>query len=128
MNTVASTKKSLLVLAVATFLSLVVQAPAVAAMISTPQLAAEAKTEMTRAEITILLEREDIAAKLQDLGVDQSEVQDRINGMTDTELTELQTGLDSLPAGGDALGIVLTLLLIFLILDIAGVTDIFPGV
>lgn len=115
-------------LVVAAFLSLAFQAPASAEMVSTSQLASEVKTDATKAELTQLLAREDIAAKMLDMGVDQSEAQDRINSMTDSELTELHAGLESLPAGGDALGIVLTLLLIFLILDLAGVTNIFPGV
>jgi len=128
MSTSLFSRKFCTFFVIAAFLGLAVQSPAHADIIGTEQLVAQAQTDATKADLAQLLTREDIQAKMLDLGVDKADVESRINNMTDTELNDLYAGLDSLPAGGDALGTVLTLLLIFLILDIAGVTDIFPGV
>jgi hypothetical protein len=42
-------------------------------------------------------------------------------------LASLSAQIDELPAGQGALETILFLLVIFMLLDIAGVTDIFPG-
>lgn len=113
---------------IAAFTNLVFQPLAYADLVSTEQLVAQATVDSKKIEIMSLLEREEIRTQLVGLGVDINDAQSRINSMTEVELNQMYAGLDTLPAGGDGLGIVLTLLLIFLILDLAGVTDIFPGV
>jgi len=40
----------------------------------------------------------------------------------------MQQQIDSMPAGEGVLGLVIALLVIFMLLDIAGVTDIFPAI
>ena len=97
-------------------------------MVSTEQLVAQAQVDSKRAEIFTMLEREEIRARVVDMGVDLTDAQNRINSMTDSELNQVYANLNTLPADGDALGAVLTILLIFLILDLADVTDVFPGV
>jgi hypothetical protein len=119
--------KSFLCVALTAILA-VVQAPASAGLIGTDQLVFQAQTELQRTELTTLLARSEVRAQMTRLGVNVDDALSRVNRMTDAELASLYSKLGTLPAGGDALGVVLTLILIFLILDIAGVTDIFPGV
>ena len=50
----------------------------------------------------------------------------RINSMTASEISQVQGHLANLPAGGSALGTVALVLVILILLEIAGVIDIFP--
>ncbi|MEK7733835.1 MAG: PA2779 family protein, partial [Pseudomonadota bacterium] len=55
-------------------------------------------------------------------------VQARVDAMTDQEVHALATKLDQMPAGGDALGVLVLVFIILLITDAMGITDIFPFV
>lgn len=80
-----------------------------------------------RVRVLSVLERNDVQAQLQAHGVSPADVKARIAAMTDDEVAQLAGQVDSLPAGGsDALTIILVAFLILLILDILGVTHIFP--
>jgi hypothetical protein len=46
--------------------------------------------------------------------------------MTDEEIAQLNQQIDELPAGGDVLGILLVIFIVFVITDVIGATDIFP--
>lgn len=117
--------KAFLCLTVAALLTLV-QTPALADLVSTDQLVADAQTDARRAEISALLARSEVRAQMTEMGVDVEDAQNRVNQMTGSELAAVHSRLGSLPAGGEALGIVLTVLLIFILLELAGVTDVFP--
>jgi hypothetical protein len=62
--------------------------------------------------------------------VSPQDVKARVAALSDAEVTSLAGKIDSMPAGGDALGAVLWLaLVIFLVLlitDILGLTKVFP--
>ena len=83
-----------------------------------------------RARIVSALERADVQAQLQRMGVKPADVQARVAAMSDAEAAQLSTQLDQLPAGGDGVGAVVgALLIIFLVLlitDILGLTKVFP--
>jgi hypothetical protein len=49
-----------------------------------------------------------------------------VAALTDEEARQLAGQVDSLPAGGDVLGVLLTVFLVLLITDILGFTKIFP--
>lgn len=100
------------------------QAPVHAALYTTDQVAGYAQ----RQALSDQLLREDVKQELMRLGVNPIDVQQRINQLTPGELSRIQGQLDSLPAGSGALGTIAVILLILILLDIAGVTDIFPGV
>jgi hypothetical protein len=53
-------------------------------------------------------------------------VENRINSLSQAELAQINARLDSLPAGGNGLGTVALVLLILILLEVAGVIDIFP--
>lgn len=119
--------KAFLTLALTSFLVLV-QAPAFAELVSTNQLATKVQTDSKRAELTALLARSEVRAQMAELGVDANDATTRVDRMSDSEVTSVYSRLNALPAGGGALGIVLTLVLIFILLDVAGVTDVFPRI
>ena len=80
-----------------------------------------------RARVLTVLERSDVQAQLQAKGVSQADVKARVAAMSDDEVAQLAGQIDSLPAGGsDVLTIILVAFLVLLILDLLGVTHIFP--
>lgn len=102
-------------------------APVQAAVIGTERLVAAERQALQRAELTAMLEREDVARQLQALGVDVEAARERVAALTDAEVARLNQRLAELPAGGvDAVGVILLVLLVFVITDIIGATDIFP--
>lgn len=105
-----------------------IQANAQAAMIDTPQLASEVSVEMQRDELATLFAREDVAKQLSSLGVDPADAQERVASLSDTEVSQLHAKINDLPAGAGALGTIALVLVILILLDVAGVTDIFPKI
>jgi hypothetical protein len=60
------------------------------------------------------------------MGVTQEQALQRVDRMTDQEVARLNQQLADLPAGGDVLGVIVLFLVIFIITDIIGATNIFP--
>ncbi len=91
-----------------------------------------AAMEGPKARLISVLEREEIAQGLQQMGIDPAEAKRRIAGMTDAEAKLAVGKLDSLPAGGDGvavvIGAVLFIFIVLLITDILGLTRVFPFV
>jgi hypothetical protein len=79
-----------------------------------------------RDRIASFLEREDVRQQLQAQGVSPTQAKARVAALTDEEARQLAGQVDSLPAGGDVLGVLLTVFLVLLITDILGFTKIFP--
>ena len=76
-----------------------------------------------------LIAREEVRYQLESLGVSPSLAAERVDAMTDSQLQQLAFRLEEMPAGGNAaLGVVVTVLVILLLLEILGVTDIFNKV
>lgn len=99
-----------------------------ASMIGTGQIMDRSQAQQDRNHVKTLLSRADLAAQLQNAGVDPVQLQGRIDGLTDEEVATLVEQLDQLPAGS---GILETAVLIFLVLlatDILGYTEVFPFV
>ena len=103
-------------------------APVQAAMIGTGQLLAAEQGRLDRARLASLLEREDLQQQLTALGVDVNDARSRVAGLTDAEVARINQRLAELPAGGDVLGVIVLIFIIFIITDAIGATDIFPFV
>jgi Na+-transporting NADH:ubiquinone oxidoreductase subunit NqrC len=99
-----------------------------AGMLDTAQLAQQQQSQQQRQDIQSLLAREDVAAYLSEQGVDAADLQGRINSLSDAEINRMHDQLNELPAGGSVLGAVLLIIVIFMLLDMGGVTDIFPRI
>jgi hypothetical protein len=100
--------------------------PAQAAMIGNAQIVNEVQAELNRGEILRMLDREAAQQQLKALGVSPEMVKERVAQMTDAEVAQLNQHLADLPAGGDIWGVLLLLLIVFIITDVIGATDIFP--
>jgi len=78
-----------------------------------------------KSQLIEMVSREDVQNKLVSLGVSGDDAIARINGMTDSEIAQLNNDINEAPAGG-IVGTVLTVLAVIAILDLAGVTDVYP--
>lgn len=98
-------------------------APAHAGIVSTDAVIAGA----ARGQVASVLERSEVQARLQAMGVDPTQVQARVAALSDEEAAQLAARLEELPAGGsDVLAIALIVFLVLLFTDIMGYTKIFP--
>jgi hypothetical protein len=110
-------------------LSLSLHLPAAqAGMIGTETIANVAQTQQNRAHLQEALNRDDVKAALVARGVDPSQVQARVDSLTDEEVQTLSGKINQLPAGGDVLGLAVFVFIVLLITDILGFTNIFPFV
>jgi hypothetical protein len=102
--------------------------PAQAAMIGNAQIINEVRSDLNRSELLHILDRETARQELIALGVSPDMVKQRVAQMTDAEVAQLNQHLADVPAGGDILGVLLLLFIVFIITDMLGATDIFPFV
>ena len=120
-------RKTLSVLLSVTMISMTFTSPQ-AAMIPNEVVVGhvEAPHPSARAALLGALQRSDLKQQLADMGVDTAVLESRINMMTDDEIARLNQQIDELPAGGDLLGVILVIFIVFVITDVIGATDIFP--
>jgi hypothetical protein len=97
------------------------------AMIDNSQLIGGTSTT-DRAALMESLDRTQVRDYLSGMGVDAEQVKLRVAQMTDQEILALNQRMGDLPAGGDGLGIILFIFVLFIITDAIGATDIFPFV
>jgi hypothetical protein len=74
------------------------------------------------------LMRENVSGQLAALGVDPEQARQRVAALPNSDLVLLDERLEELPAGGGLLELVVVAFLIILILDLTGLTNIFPGI
>lgn len=83
-----------------------------------------------RARVLQFLERDDVREQMRSLGVDPKEAMSRAEVLSDAEISKIAGKLDELPAGGNALGVilgtVLFVLLVLLITDLFCWTKVYP--
>lgn len=97
--------------------------PASAGIVATDQIAASAGRDRVKS----FLDRAEVRAQMQALGVNPQAALARVDALSDDEVASLAGRLDQLPAGGtDIVGALLLVFIILLITDILGLTKIFP--
>lgn len=123
-------KKPLVLTLAAATLTAGMQAPAMAGLVDNEQLAVQAELQIKRDEVRSVMAREDVRAAMLQYGVNPADVDARIDNLTEAELLRIQHQLAQMPAGGDGgvLGAILIVILIFVLLDVLGATDVFPNV
>lgn len=118
-------RQSLVVLLAAAVFGSSLQSAAHAGVVGTQEYLSTLDRGEALARIDAVLAREEVKQRLEQYGVDPLAANERIAALTDQELSLLATELESLPAGGDLLGIVGVVFLVLLILELVGVIDIF---
>ncbi|AGA35400.1 hypothetical protein TVNIR_3772 [Thioalkalivibrio nitratireducens DSM 14787] len=118
----------LLVLCCTLFLTSLPATPVLAGMLDTDALIAAAGAESARAALVQRLDSQELGSALARLGVDPADARARVARLTDAEAAELHARLDAIPVGAGALETVLIVLLVFVITDALGITDVFSFV
>ena len=80
--------------------------------------------------VVTFLDRTDVRAQLESMGVNPADAKARVASLTDDEAAQLAAKIDNLPAGGDGvsalIGALLIVFIVLLITDILGFTKVFP--
>lgn len=97
-----------------------------AAMIGTEQIHAANAARGDHARINAALDRPEVIAHLERMGVGRDDAQARVAALTDEEAATLASQIDSLPAGGDIVGALVLIFVVLLVTDILGLTKVFP--
>ena len=100
--------------------------PAQAAMVNNDRIISEQQAALDSAAILGMLDEEVTRQQLETWGVDPKMARERISRLSGQELANINRQLDELRAGGDILGILLVIFIVFVITDVIGATDIFP--
>ncbi|HEV7607892.1 MAG TPA: PA2779 family protein [Steroidobacteraceae bacterium] len=119
-------KSSIAILSVA-ILNLGMASAASAAIVATDALVStdrEADLNAVRSQI----ERADVRAQMETMGVDVTAVDRRIASLNDRELHRLAVDMRNAPAGGDVVWLVGAVFVVLIILELTGVIDIFKKV
>jgi hypothetical protein len=80
------------------------------------------------ASIRTQLDRADVRAQMEKLGVDAANVDQRLATLSDSELHDLASQMQNAPAGGDVLVLIGAVFVVLIILEVVGVIDIFKKV
>ncbi len=80
------------------------------------------------ATIRTQLDRAEVKAQMEKMGVNATNVDQRIAALNDSELHSLAKQMQDAPAGGDVIAVIGVVFLVLLILELVGVIDIFKKV
>jgi hypothetical protein len=101
-----------------------------ATLVSTEQVAAAqgiTSPSAQRDQIYAALDRADVAAALQERGVDLDQARARVAALTDDEVAQVAHTIETAPAGAsDILGVLVFIFVLLLVTDILGLTKVFP--
>jgi hypothetical protein len=105
---------------------------ALASMVGTETVLDLARSQEARRYLNEVLSRNNVQSALMAQGVHPFEARARVASLSDAEVVRLAEQVEHLPAGGDAVGVIVgaavLVFIILLITDILGYTDVFPFV
>lgn len=93
-------------------------------MVSTNQLLTSEERSSQIELVETFMAREEVRNQMESLGVDPALAVERVASMTDSQLQQLAFNIESMPAGSGGLGVVIAVLVIILLLEILGITNI----
>jgi hypothetical protein len=99
---------------------------AYAKLITTDQIAVTESVSSARAKLAAEIVRPDVVSRLEAMGISESDAQQRVAALSDSEAQSLAIGMDKMPAGGEVIGVLFGVFVILLVTDILGFTKIFP--
>lgn len=93
-------------------------------MVGTSQLLAQEERSARIDLVETYMAREEVRSQMESMGVDPALAAERVAALTDSQLQQLALNIEKAPAGSGALGVVVTVLVIVLLLEILGITNI----
>ncbi len=128
MSLLAHTKRIFTALFIISFFSLGLQGAANAGIVSSDQLLIAQQSQLDRQQLKSWIAREDVREQLIDLGVDVDSAITRVDSMTNQEVQQLSANMNEMPAGSGFVETAILALLVLIILEVTGVTDILPNI
>lgn len=98
---------------------------ATAGVYSSDQVIAKQQHQYNKHQVLAMVDNAEVQNKLVALGVNPDDAKQRIDNMTNEELEALNSHLNDMPAGG-IFGVVVTVLVVVAVLDLMGITDVYP--
>jgi hypothetical protein len=98
---------------------------ATAAVFSSEQVMANQQFNFNKQQVLSYVDSAEVQNKLIELGVSPADAKLRIAHMTHEELNALNSQMNEMPAGG-VVGAIVTVLVVIALLDLLGVTDVYP--
>jgi hypothetical protein len=120
-------RTALVTVLTAAVLNFGVMSAAQAGIVSTGAIVS-AERDADLAAIRTQLQRADVQAQMQDMGVDAASVDARLATLSDSELRDMADQMQNAPAGGDVLVLLGAVFLVLLVLELVGVIDVFKKV
>ena len=121
----SSLMKRIMVLLVSVSFFSTYSLPAWSGIVTTDQLLQQQLEVLNKSSLVAMLDRDDVRQQLVERGVDPDYAKARVAALSDAQIEELKDSIDTLPAGSGVVGILIAVLLVLIILDIVGVTNIF---
>ena len=121
-------KKTGVIILMISFIFTTYPGVSLAGMVGTQSILAPAARSEQLTEIQQVLARDDVRSQMLELGVDPADVDKRVNGLTDAELSRLSAGIQDLPAGGSVIWVIGVVFIVLLILELVGVTNVFTKI
>lgn len=123
-------RRTIMAITVSCFLSMGFQATtASASVIGTTEYLSATDRAGKIASVQATLARADVQTRLEKLGVNPADAVARVASLTDSELADVSTRMENLPAGGDGfIAVIGIVFVVLMILEFTGVIDIFKRV
>ena len=119
-----------LTLAAALFVTSLPIGVARAGLVTTEQVVEHRSAASDRERLTAILMRDDVRQQMEALGVNRDEALARLASLSDQEVQQIAGRIDELPAGQNVLVGVLVIagvvFIVLVVMDLLGVTDVFP--
>ena len=96
-----------------------------AAVFSSEQVIANQQHQYNKQQVLSFVDSAEVQNKLIELGVSPADAKQRIANMTAEELNALNSQMNEMPAGG-IVGVVVTVLVVVVVTDLMGLTDVYP--
>ncbi len=93
-------------------------------MVGTQQLLDQDERSSRVELVETFMAREEVRSQMEAMGVDPAMAAERVASMTDSQLQQLAANIQNTPAGSSTIGVVIGVLLILLLLEILGITNI----
>lgn len=99
--------------------------PVQAAMIATDQVHA-ASAQDVRGQLADALKRPEVLSQLEKMGVSKEDAEARVAALSNEEAEALAAQIDTMPAGADFFAVVGVVVIVLVVTDLVGITDVFP--
>jgi len=121
-------KRNSVFMLVIIFLFSSVMVPALEAKIIGTAAYLDQQSHSAKNGLQSFLSREDVKDRLIELGVDPKDATARVAMLTDAEATELQAHIQDLPAGSSVFALLGVVLVVLIVLELIGVTNVFTKI